>query len=180
MSSGTGTRDISGQQAAARQGMSLEQKLTEMAQQSRILEAYLNDTVTREITVTRLIEEARSASTTIQGVNPEADSETLMPIGIGVYVKTIVPAMKKLLVNMGAGVTIEKNREDALNYVESKIKEYEVALRQLGAQRQDIEMRMEQLQSQMNQMVQAAQGQVARQEEQSHSHPHPHSQDHQH
>jgi len=41
--------------------------------------------------------------------------------------------------------------------VETRIKEYEVAARQLEAQRQEIAMRINQLQSQINQMVQAAQ-----------------------
>lgn len=49
---------------------------------------------------------------------------------------------------------MEKSREDALNFVESRIKEYDVALRQLEAQRQQVVMRMEQLQEQMNMMLQ--------------------------
>jgi prefoldin alpha subunit len=80
-----------------------------------------------------------------------------MPVGIGVYVKTTVPPIKKLLVNLGAGVAVEKNREDTLNYVEARIKEYEVAARQLEAQRQEIAMRMDQIQAQVNQMIRAAQ-----------------------
>jgi prefoldin alpha subunit len=80
-----------------------------------------------------------------------------MPVGVGVYVKSTVPPIKKVLVSLGAGVALEKNREDALNYVESRIKEYEVAARQLEAQRQEIAMRMEQVQAQINQMIRAAQ-----------------------
>jgi prefoldin alpha subunit len=135
----------------------MEQRLNEMVQQSRVLEAYMNDVMTRQITVTRLMEEARLASTTIQNITSESEVESLMPMGIGVYVKTMVPPIKKLLVNLGAGVAVEKSREDALNYVESKIKEYEVAARQLEAQRQEIALRMDQLQSQINQMIRSAQ-----------------------
>jgi prefoldin alpha subunit len=137
----------------------IEQRINELVQQSRILEAYMNDIMTRQLTVNRAIEEARLASTTIQNINSESDVESLMPIGIGVYVKTTVPPIKKLLVNLDAGVAIEKNREDALNYVEARIKEYELASRQLEAQRQEIAMRINQLQSQINQMIQAAQQQ---------------------
>jgi prefoldin alpha subunit len=137
----------------------IEQRINELVQQSRILEAYMNDIMTRQLTVNRAIEEARLASTTIQNITSESDVESLMPIGIGVYIKTTVPPIKKLLVNLDAGVAIEKNREDALNYVEARIKEYEVASRQLEAQRQEIAMRINQLQSQINQMIQAAQQQ---------------------
>jgi prefoldin alpha subunit len=137
----------------------MEQRINEMAQQSRILEAYMNDIMTRQVTVTKLMEEARLASTTIQSISSDSEVESLMPVGIGVYVKTIVPPIKKLLVNLGAGVALEKSREDALNYVEARIKEYDVAARQLEAQRQEIALRMEQVQAQINQMIRAAQAQ---------------------
>ncbi len=135
----------------------IEQRINELVQQSRILEAYLNDVMTRQVTVSKLMEEAHMASDTIQNITSESDVESLMPIGIGVYIKTTVPPIKKLLVNLDARVAIEKNREDTLNYVEARIKEYEVAARQLEAQRQEISMRINQLQSQINQMIQAAQ-----------------------
>jgi prefoldin alpha subunit len=135
----------------------MEQRINELVQQSRILEAYMNDVMTRQVTVSKLLEEAHMASNTIQNITSESDVESLMPIGIGVYVKTNVPPIKKLLINLDAGVAIEKNREDALNYVETRIKEYEVAARQLEAQRQEIATRINQLQSQINQMIQAAQ-----------------------
>lgn len=137
----------------------IEQRINELVQQSRILEAYMNDIMTRQVTLSKLIEEAHLASNTIQTITSESDVESLMPIGIGVYVKTLVPPIKKLLINLDAGVAIEKSREDALNYVETRIKEYEVAARQLEAQRQEITMRINQLQAQINQMVQAAQQQ---------------------
>ena len=135
----------------------IEQRINELVQQSRILEAYMNDVMTRQVTVSKLMEEAHLASNTIQTITSESDVESLMPIGIGVYVKSVVPPVKKLLINLEAGVAIEKSREDVLNYVETRIKEYEVAARQLEAQRQEIAMRLNQLQSQINQMVQAAQ-----------------------
>jgi prefoldin alpha subunit len=137
----------------------MEQRINEMVQQSRILEAYMNDIMTRQVTVTKLMEEARLASTTIQSISSDSETESLMPVGIGVYVKTTILPIKKLLVNLGAGVAVEKSREDALNYVESRIKEYDVAARQLEAQRQEIAMRMEQTQAQINQMIKAAQAQ---------------------
>ena len=142
------SNDINQQHAAT------DQKISEMVQQSRILEAYMNDTITREATVTKLIEEARLASSAVQNVTDESEVESLMPVGIGVYMKALVPPVKKLLVNVGAGVIVEKSREDTVNYIESRIKEFEVALSQLSSQKQQIEMRMEQIQKQVNQMLQ--------------------------
>ena len=146
------SNDINQQQAAA------DQKISEMVQQSRILEAYMNDTITREATVTKLIEEARLASSAVQNVMDESEVESLMPVGIGVYMKALVPSVKKLLVNVGAGVIVEKSREDTVNYIESRIKEFETALSQLYSQKQQIEMRMEQIQKQVSQMLQQSSG----------------------
>lgn len=151
----TAAGDPSRQQELA----AMEQRINEMVQQSRILEAYMNDIMTRQVTVTRLMEEARLASTTIQGIPSDSEVESLMPIGIGVYIKTNVTPVKKLLVNLGAGVALEKSRDDALNYVEARIKEYELAARQLESQRQEIAMRMQQIQAQINQMIKTAQAQ---------------------
>lgn len=39
-----------------RQQSGMEQKINEMVEQSRILEAYMNDIITREATITRLME----------------------------------------------------------------------------------------------------------------------------
>ncbi|MGI0019679.1 MAG: prefoldin subunit alpha [Nitrososphaera sp.] len=135
----------------------MEQQLNEMAQQSRMLEAYINDVTNRQAAIGRMLEEARIASATIQGINSDVDVETLMPVGIGVYVKTMVPPVKKVIVNLGSGVAMEKSREDALNFVEARIKEYDVAVRQLEAQRQEIAMRMEQMQGQINSMLRSSQ-----------------------
>jgi prefoldin alpha subunit len=146
--------------AKQQQLAAIEQRVNEMVQQGKVLEAYMNDVMSRQMTVTRLVEEARLASTTIQNISSDADVETLMPVGIGVYVKTNVPPIKKLLVNLGAGVAVEKSRQDALNYVEARIKEYELAGRQLEGQRQELEMRMQQVQAQINQMLRAAQQQA--------------------
>ena len=62
----------------------MEQRINELVQQSRILEAYMNDVITRQVTVGKLIEEAHQASNTIQNITSESDVESLMPIGIGV------------------------------------------------------------------------------------------------
>ena len=144
------TDELRNQQQAA----SIEQKINELVQQSRVLEAYMNDNISREATVTRLLEEARLASNAIQNVPTDSEVESFMPVGIGVYIKALVPPVKKLLINIGADVTIEKSKEDSINYIESKIKEFEVALRQLVSQKEQISIRMEQIQAQVNQMLQ--------------------------
>jgi prefoldin alpha subunit len=137
--------------------ISTEQKISEMLQQSKILEAYLNDILAKESTVTRLITEAHLASEAIQELSTTNQEESLVPIGIGIYLKVTVPQVRNLFVNVGSGVTIEKSKENTKNYVESKIKEFELALKQLQSQKEQIAVRMNQLQNEINAEMQKSQ-----------------------
>ena len=140
------------------QNSAIEQRINEMVQQSRILEAYMNDIVTKEATIVRLIEEARLAASALHNIVQQNQTESLVPVGVGVYMKALIPPIDKLLVNVGAGVTIEKSKQDAINYIESRIKEFEVASRQLAGQKQQIESRMAQIQEQINNMLRQSSG----------------------
>ena len=137
--------------------ISSEQKISEMLQQSKILEAYMNDILTKESAVTRLITEAHLASEAIQELSSTTQDESLVPIGIGVYLKVMIPQVTNLLVNVGSGVTIEKSKENAKNYVELRIKEFELAMKQLQSQKEQIAMRMNQLQNEVNVEMQKSQ-----------------------
>lgn len=138
------------------QKSAIEQRINELVQHSRTLELYLNEVLERETTVTKLIEEARLASYALQNISMDKENETLMPIGVGVYLKTNIPSIDKLLVNVGAGVAIEKTREDTLNYIESRIKEFEIGLNQLRDQKKQITSQLEQIQQQVNSMLHQA------------------------
>ena len=138
------------------QKAAIEQRINELVQHSRTLELYLNEVLEREATVTKLIEEARLASYALQNISLDKENEALMPIGVGVYLKTNIPSIDKLLVNVGAGVTIEKTREDTLNYIESRIKEFEIGLNQLRDQKNQITSQLEQIQQQVNSMLRQA------------------------
>jgi prefoldin alpha subunit len=127
-----------------------------MMQQARVLEAHLNEIISREAAVSRLLEEAKLASIAVQEIQSETEVESYVPVGVGVHMKVSVPPVKKLLINIGAGVAVEKNREDTINYIESRLKEFEIALKQLMGQKQQVSLRMEQIQVQVNEMVQRA------------------------
>ncbi len=128
-----------------------------MLQQSKILEAYMNDILVKESTVTRLITEAHMASEAIQELSTDRQEESLVPIGIGIYLKVTVPDVRNLFVNIGSGVTIEKSKDNTKSYVESKIKEFEIAFKQLNSQKEQIAMRMNQLQNEINSEMQNSQ-----------------------
>jgi prefoldin alpha subunit len=134
--------------------MSEEEKLQALIGQMNVIEAYLNDIGSKEAAVGRLMEEGRSAIDAIRNFSSTDRSQTFMPVGIGVYVQASVASGDKLLISIGSGVAIEKTKEDAISYVESKVKELEVALRSMFSQKQELEARMEQTRAEVNALAQ--------------------------
>lgn len=123
----------------------------------KLYEAYLNDILARESTITRLMEEARLAVEAIKNISGHDTIQTLMPIGIGVYMQTSTSPTNKLLISIGSGVAIEKSRDDAVIYIETRLKEMEAALRSMLSQKQEIANRMEQVRTEVNATLQKTQ-----------------------
>jgi prefoldin alpha subunit len=97
----------------------------------------------------------------------------LIPLGIGIYVKSAIYPIEKVLVNVGGGVVIEKKKDDAVNFIEQRIKEFETASKQLSSQKQQISYRMMEIQNTVNSYVGQMQGQNYNQSDHSgHHHPH--------
>ena len=90
----------------------------------------------------------------MSAINEDAPYETLVPVGMGTYVKATIQPKEKMIVNIGAGAAVEQDKAAAINYVEQRIKELEVALQQISAQRQEIAARLEQGQKEMNRLIQ--------------------------
>ena len=110
----------------------------------QMLETYLGDLINKENNLVNIIREAASAIGSIKALNETTESETLVPMGIGAFVKAKIQPNQKLILNLGAGAAVEKDKDSAINYLESRIKEMEVALRETNARRQEITASLEQ------------------------------------
>lgn len=135
-----------------------EEQAQVLLQQMQAMESYLNDLLQREETVMRLLQDATNAVESMKLLTGNAEYETLIPVGLGVYIKGKINPDQKLIVNIGAGISVEQNKESAINYTESRIKELEMALQQLVSQRQEVSMRLEQGQQEMNKLIQSNRG----------------------
>ena len=122
----------------------------------QMLETYLGDLMNKENNLVNIIREAASAIGSIKALNETTESETLVPMGIGAFVKAKIQPNQKLILNLGAGAAVEKDKDSAINYLESRIKEMEVALRETNARRQEITASLEQGKQEMNNLVQAS------------------------
>lgn len=137
-----------------------EEQAQALIQQMQTLEAYMADLMQKEEAIFKLIQEASSAIESMKALEGNTPSETLVPLGMGAYVKATISPNEKMLINIGAGAAIEQDKGSAVNYVESRIKELEVAFQQISAQRQEVAMRLEQGQQEMNRLIQASRSQT--------------------
>ena len=102
------------------------------------------------------LREATAAIDSIKSLSGKSDSETLVPIGMGTYIPTKISSTNKIIMNIGAGVAVEKDFPSAINYLEARIKEIEVALQDNAAKKQDAASRLEQGKAQINQLMQSS------------------------
>ncbi len=135
-----------------------EEQAQALMQQLQALEGYLADVMQREESVMRLLQEASSAIESIKSIGGDVSNDTLVPVGMGAYIKARIEPNQKVIVHVGAGTSIEQDRDSAINYVESRIKELEIVLQQLAAQRQEVSLKLEQGQQEMNKLIQSARG----------------------
>jgi len=134
-----------------------EAQAQQLLQQMQMLENMFAELSQKENSIGNIIRDANSAIKSIQEIKTNPDSESLVPIGMGTFIKTKNIPNEKVVVNVGAGVAIEKDHDSALNYLESKIKELDVALQETNSQRQQVAANLEQGKQQMQQIMQQPQ-----------------------
>lgn len=108
-----------------------------LLQQLQLLNQRIADLNKREVDVSHLLREAHFAANAVRAIGEKPESETLIPIGMGVHVKTTLSSKENVVLTIGAGISLEKDRDSALNFLESKIKEIEIVLQNIHADRQE-------------------------------------------
>ncbi|HEY4679880.1 MAG TPA: prefoldin subunit alpha [Nitrosarchaeum sp.] len=131
-----------------------EEQAQQLMQQMQMLETYFTDLSQREGTLLSVLREAVSAIESIKSLRQKPNSDTLVPIGMGTYVQTKISPNDKIVLNIGAGIAVEKTYDSTINYLEARIKEIEVALQDTSARKQEAVARLEQGKDQMNQLMQ--------------------------
>ena len=132
-----------------------EEQTQQLLYQMQMLENLFAELTQKENSIVHIIREANSAIHSIKGA--QADSESLVPIGMGAFIKSKINSKEKIIVNIGSGVAIEKNQNDAINYLELRLKELEIALQETNQQRQQIAANIEQGKRQMQNFMQKSQ-----------------------
>lgn len=132
-----------------------EEHAQQLLYQMQMLESYSTSMDQKEETIMSFLREAISSVESIRGINQKQELESLIPVGLGTYVKASVSGTSKVLLAVGAGIMVEKEHDSAINYLESRIKELQVALNETASQKHQILMRLEQLKQEMNRIIQS-------------------------
>jgi len=133
-----------------------EEQAQQLLYQMQMLEGHLSELTQREGTIMSIIREASSAIQSLKTIDTKTDNETLVPVGLGTFIKTKTVPNEKLILNIGAGIAIEKDKDSAINFLELRLKEMQVALQETSNQKQQISASLEQGKQQMEQMLAAS------------------------
>ena len=133
-----------------------EEQAQQLLYQMQMLEGYLSELSQKEATIVSVIREASSAIQSLKTIDNKTDNETLTPVGLGTFIKTKVVPNEKLILNIGAGIAIEKDKDSTINFLELRLKEMQVALQETSNQKQQISASLEQGKQQMEQMLAAS------------------------
>ncbi|KFM14759.1 Prefoldin subunit alpha protein [Marine Group I thaumarchaeote SCGC AAA799-O18] len=133
-----------------------EEKTQQLLYQMQMLEGYFSELTQKEGAIISIIKEASSAINSLKSIDNKTDDEMLVPMGLGTFVKTKLIPNQKLILNVGAGVAIEKDQNYAINFLESRLKEMQVALQEIDGQKQQVSASLEQGKQQMNQLLAAS------------------------
>jgi len=75
---------------------------------------------------------------------------------MGSFVKAKISSNEKLILNLGAGTAIEKDKDSTINFLEARIKELEVTIRDTSSQKQQVVANLEQGKQQFNQIMKSS------------------------
>lgn len=115
-----------------------EEELRKLSMELRYLEQTAEAVQQRVNMVNTVIADLTYANMTLEGMEKEKEgSELLMPIGGSSYIKAKLAATDKIIVGMGAGVSVEKTLPEAKELIKKRLEDLEksrLALQQQFAQ----------------------------------------------
>ena len=135
-----------------------ERKVQSLLAEFRLLESRMNEVNSQREILTRAFLDARAGVVTLKELGTSSTSEVLIPLGGGVFVNGKTPPVDKILVAIGADVVVEKSIDEALKYLEERVKGMENAVIGLDAQRNDINNKIIEKRESINNIMAKQQG----------------------
>ena len=135
--------------------MNVDQQTQVLLQQMKQLESYLTDIGNRENMAMNAIVESRASVRATEILSNIDSEEILFPIGSGLLTK--IGDKSSFFVNIGAGVTIEKNEKEVKEFLNERIKDIEKSIELLNTQKQDMAQQYNSIRAALNNIAQGQQ-----------------------
>ena len=101
-----------------------EEELRQLAVEQRLLEQTADALQSRMNMVNAVVTDLTYASMALEGLEKEKEnSELLVPIGGGSYVKAKLGTPDRVIVSVGAGVSVEKTVQEAKEIVKKRLED---------------------------------------------------------
>jgi prefoldin alpha subunit len=120
-----------------------QQQFNQLVAEVRLLESYYNEVLTRQQSLSAALIDTRAALDSLESLPQSENADVLVPIGGGALIPVSVPPITSVVVSIGAGVALEKNRDSAKAYLDSRKQELEKGVTTLEQQRKEIGSRLE-------------------------------------
>lgn len=111
-----------------------EEEFRKLTVELRFLEQTAEAVKSRMNMVNAVITDLTYANRTLEGLEKEKNPELFVPIGGSSYIKTNLEDRNKVIVGMGAGVSVEKTWQEAKDIVKKRLEDLEKTMTSLQRQ----------------------------------------------
>lgn len=138
--------------------MADEQRFNELQAAAQELEAQDIEYVRMANSMNGTLQEAHAAAAALRafeaaGGEGSGEVESLVPLGAGLHARARISYGSGVVVGIGAGAAVERDVRAALNHVEARIKEVEVAAQDIGARRGELSQQAQLVRQEMDAVV---------------------------
>jgi len=131
-----------------------EETLRTLSVELRLLEGTANTLQARMKFADAALRELREARETLEGVEKEKEGASFfVPIGGGSFIKAALLSADKVIVGIGAGVSVEKNIGEAKESLGSRITEFEKTRESIQQQLSQVIQRVEEDRSRFQELA---------------------------
>lgn len=115
-----------------------EEEFRKLTVELRLLEQTAEAVKSRINMVNAVITDLTYANRTLEGLEKEKNPELFVPIGGSSYIKTNLEDHDKVIVGMGAGVSVEKTWQEAKDIVKKRLADLDKTMTSLQRQFADV------------------------------------------
>ncbi len=121
----------------------IQEQFNQLVAEVRLLEAYYQEVVNRQQTVSAALLDTRAAVEALEVLSRTEKNDLLVPVGAGTLIFATAGSLDKIIVSVGAGVAIEKSLESAKSFLQARRQDLERAVTSLESQRKEIGSRLD-------------------------------------